>query len=498
MSRLLALGLALIAGGVLAIYFLNRPGPDTYPDSSTYLREADWLLQGRIFSVDRLPGYPALLAVLAGTRGSLGPVMAVQAVMFVVCTVLTYQIVVMTFGRKWIALLAGLMVATDVFAAAYAKAILSETLATTFITAMAATSVAFTLKPRPALVWLMALLATLAALTRPEWVFFPLVLTAYLGSLALRRGREHRQFRHGLAALASCYLVIGGYIAGNAITNGFIGTTDVTNVSLLGKVMEYRMEGEAPASMASAAAIVGEYERAGKSPWDVVGDHPEFAKDHYAAAGAFARSVITRDPLRFARMSIDDALLQSATFDPQFATITREGPLAHVLQALEVAAGARYFVLFLVPVTGLVWLIVPLARRRADALDGLGPVALVALYGTSITALGGFDEFGRYHVVFITASVALVWGTLGLNAQIAWSAFSTNRLIGLGAVALLMVELAASARGRRPGSEVLWFIAQPDFRLVLATTLVVAQGVLLRLAFSAKVLALPPRPEPAR
>src|SRR5712691_10459468 len=96
-DRLLPLALALIAAAVVAIYFINRPGVDTYADSSTYLKGADGLLHGQVFSVDRLPVYSALLALLGGTLGWLAPVAAVQAAMFVACTVIRYQVVRVTF-----------------------------------------------------------------------------------------------------------------------------------------------------------------------------------------------------------------------------------------------------------------------------------------------------------------------------------------------------------------------------------------------------------------
>ncbi len=470
-DRILALGLAVTAAALTAAYFLNRPMPAVYPDSPEYLQAAAGLLQGRVFNVDRLPGYPALLALLGGTAGVHWPVLVAQALMFVVAVVLTYQIVLWTFGQTWIALGAGLMMATDVFAAAYANSILSEALALALVSGMAAAGVSFAIRPRATALWGMTALATATALTRPEWVFFPLAIAIYFGLSLAGRGIGKRFAGHGVAAVAACYLVIGGYIAGNALTNNFVGTTDFTNVSLLGKVMQYGMQDEAPASLATTAQLVDSYATRGLSPWVVVNAHPDLAQNHYELAGSFARAVIIRDPLKFLQLSVDVAVAHSADFDPQFAQTARNARFGEGLLVLKYVTSARYFVMFLIPVFGLVWLAAPLVRRRGDTLDALGPVALLVLYGTLITALGGFDEYGRYHVVFLASSVALTWGTLGFNAHIAWTSFKTQRMLAAAAEVLIAAELVIS--------RVLPLISQADAKLLLCGLLVLGQGTLM-------------------
>ena len=405
---------------MLAAYYLNRPLPNLYPDSAQYLGQAAGLLQGHVFNTERLPGYPALLALLGANRGVYGPLIAVQAVMYLAVVGLTYWMTARIFGRPWIAFLAGLMIASDIFAAAFSRAILSETLALLLLTSMAAALLGFHQNPRPRLLWLTAGLAVAAALTRPEWTYFPAALAVYLGLLSLRRGLIPGLLRHGLAALAACYLVIGGYVAGNLAVNGFAGTTEVTNVSLLGKVMTYQMQLEAPPRYQSTALLVDAYARAGRSAWDVVDEHPEFRRDHYELAGSFGRAVILEDPLTFLGNSLEVALVRTADYNPQFAPISPAGTFGAGLTLLEQATKLRYQLYFLAPALSILWLVAPLARRSPSSLDGLGLVALIAVYGTAITALGGFDEFGRYHSVFLPEIAILVWGTLALNLELAW------------------------------------------------------------------------------
>lgn len=457
--------LCLIAALMLGAFFLNRPQIGLYPDSSTYLDGARGLLQGHVFSPVRLPGYPAFLLLLGATTGLDGVLLVGQALIYVAAVGLTYYIVRRAFGEKWIAALAGFMMATDLFAASYAKTMLSESLALGIVAALTAAVVSFALEPRVRTVWVMALLATLASLTRPEWSFFGLAAAIYLAALLARSGVPARIAAHGVAALLLSYAAIGGYIAGNAAVNGFVGTTDITNLSLLGKVMTYRMQDEAPASWASTTQLVDSYVDQGKSVWTLVGDHPELARDHYATAGAYARAVILRDPVRYARLSLDLALTRSADFNPQFAAVTRGSTLDRPLRWVEFVASARYFVLYLVPVLSILWLVLAFFRR--DSLRAVGVVALVCAYGTAITALGGFDEFGRYHVVFIPASVALTWGTLGLAAQIAIRGFAERRsALAIAATVAILVLLV--------GAELVPFVAPVRFVLEAALLLVVS------------------------
>jgi len=493
-DRTVVAALSLIAAVMLLTYFLNRPHADMYPDSANYLQGASGLLQGHVFSTERLPGYPLFLLVLGATTGFYGFALFVQGLIYLGSVAVTYYVVRRAFGVAWIAGLAGLMMATDPFAASYAKTLLSETLAMGLVAGFVVTSFGFVRAPRVSTLWLMALLATLAALTRPEWAFFGLAAALYLGAFLWRQGILRRYAWHGLGALVATYLVIGGYVAGNAVVNGYAGTTEITNLSLLGKVMQYRMQDEAPASWASTTQLVDAYVANGRSVWTLVGDHPELRDNHYGQIGAYARAVILRDPVRFAWLSVDIAVRRSADFDPQFATITRGAAFDKQLRLAEFLASARYFVLYLTPVLALMWLVVPFFRPR-DPLAALGPAALVVAYGTAITALGGFDEYGRYHVVFIPAVVALVWGTLGLNLQAAIASRSKNRRLMFAAIAVLVLELVLA--------EAFPFLPVPN--LLLDGLFLVAQsGLLLVLLAEPRhvagqpVVALDPAPPSGR
>jgi hypothetical protein len=441
------IALALVAIAVLGTYFLNSPHAVIEFDSwnsvgtPTYIGTAQALLQGHVFSTGRLPGYPFLLAMLGGAHGYYVVVLALQSLMFVAVVGATYWIAFKAFERRWIAFVVALLLATDVYVAAYSKEILSESLAMALVTGMLATLVIFARRPAPRLLWILALLALLVALTRSEWVFFPLAIAMYFAIWAVRRPLPRGVVLHGLAALVACYAAIGLYVAGNAAFNGFWGTSEINNISLLGKVMQYDMQLEAPPQYHDQALLVDRYVNVlHLNVWHVVTENPSFASDHYALAGAFGRAVILRDPVKFAGLSARLALTENADVDEPLLHVAADGTFRLPLRALAHYTSARYAADWLLPALAVLWFLFPLVYRRPHALEAMGPVALVALYGTVIIAVGGFDEFGRYHTVFIPAVVLLVWGTLLLNVEIA--AQAKNRL-GPATAGLIAAELVA-------------------------------------------------------
>src|SRR5206468_3383608 len=233
-------------------YFLNSPAPILEFDSQnslgtpTYVGAAKDIASGHLFSTGRLPGYPLLVALLGGAGGFFTLIVVLQSVFFVAAVVLTYTLAFMAFRARWIAFLVSLMLATDVFAAAYAKEILSESLAMLLLGGLLVAMASFTLRPRPSMLWLTAVLATATTFTPAEWTFLPLALGLYLFVWAIRRPFPRPVILHGLGALAACSAVVGLYIAGNFAVNGYAGTSEINNVSVLGKVMQYDMQLEAP------------------------------------------------------------------------------------------------------------------------------------------------------------------------------------------------------------------------------------------------------------
>jgi hypothetical protein len=492
--RLPLTALAVTSLGLLGAYFLNSPQPVLEFDSQnslgtpTYVGAAKDLVLGHLLSTGRLPGYPLLLALLGGANGFFAAVVAVQAVFFVLAVLLTYCVAWWAFRARWIAFLVALMVATDVYAAAYAKEILSEALALVLLAGLMAALASFVLRPRPAVLWAIAAVATAITFTRAEWTFLPLALALYFLAWGLRRPLPRAVIVHGLGALVASYALVGLYVAGNAVVNGYPGTSEINNVSILGKVMQYNMQLEAPPKYQAQALLVDRYVNVTHlNVWHVVTENPDFATDHYQLSGAFGRAVVMADPVRYAKLSLEIAFTHNADVDRPLLHIAAGGPLRLELSGLAKYTQARYSFYWLLPAFGLLWLVLPLLRRRESSLDALGPVAAVVTYGALIVAFGGFDEYGRYHTVYLPASNLLVWGTLLLNVVIASRA---SVRLQVSVPALVLVELVA----------VVVLATAPSFLLSVAISLVIAilQGIVIWLGTADESLeASPPRAQPA-
>jgi hypothetical protein len=472
----LALLLA-IAGAILVAYFANSPQAEVEFDSQntfgtpTYLGAARDMLHGHLFSAGRLPAYPLLLVVLGATQGFYWLVLAVQALMFLVTVSFTYAVAWRVFQQRWVAFLVGLMIATDVYAAAYAKEILSESLALTLVAALMASIASFVQRPQRSTPWIIAALATVTTFTRPEWIFLPLALGAYFALLAWRRPVTKLVAVHGIAALVACYAVVGIYIAGNAVFNGYAGTSEINNIGLLGKAMQYDMQLEAPAQYHDPAVIVDQYVHVLQlNVWHVVIENPSFSANHYELSGSLGRAAILADPLKYINLSTELVLTRNADVDLPLLHVVSGGPFRLELAGLARYTVGRYAFYWLLPAFALWWAVFPLLSRRKHALDSLGPIAVLALYGTVIIGFAGFDEYGRYHTVFLPATNIVVWGTLLLNVVAA-----RKPLLGLWSASLVTAEIAW----------VILLATVPSIQLALAVTAatLLLQGALFWFAF---------------
>jgi hypothetical protein len=377
------------------------------------------------------------------------------------------------FQQRWVAFLIALMIAADIYAAAYAKEILSESLALTFVTALMASIAAFAQQPRPSAVWIVAGLATATTFVRPEWIFFPLALAAYFAIVGWRRPMSRQVAVHGIAGLVACYAVVGAYVAGNAAFNGYPGTSEINNISLLGKVMQYDMQLGAPAQYHDPAVIVDQYIHVKQlNVWHVVIENPSFSANHYELSGALGRAAILADPLKFLRLSTEQVFMRNTDVDTPLLHVVPDGPFRLELNGLGHYTVGRYAFYWLLPAFALWWAVFPLLSRRKQPLDSLGPIALLALYGTVIIGFGAFDEYGRYHTVFLPATNMLVWGTLLLNVVAARRAMS---VLGVWCATIVIAEIAC----------VVVLGMSPSFGLALAVTAgaLLCQGALFWFAF---------------
>lgn len=425
-SQVFAYGaiVALLACAVAGMFLVNNPAPFLpYHDSHEYIASAHRIMAGESWAdPQRLPGYPLFLAIIFIVTGSTTNLMAAQLAqmgLFVVVALEVYVIGYRLWKHTRLAALVAALVGTNVYFLEFVRPILSDGLALFLATTLALAIVVFIERPGARLFWLVAVLTLALFMTRADWYLLPVPLFAYLLFVAHRHGLTRRLLPHAIAAIVLLYAVQGGYIAMNAHVNGFAGLTSDENINLYGKVLQYHMEGEAPAQFANIASsteldILIHHTR---DPWAIFWADPALGRNNFSVMGDYARSVILHHPAQFLADSVPLAF--NSLYDPyQFGGINVYRRLAKPLKVLLNFSTLDYALYLLFPLCAAGWLIVLLRRPRRSGerrrAEMAGALTLLALYDLAVTTVGSYGEYGRLHLGFDPLMLIVVVGSIAL------------------------------------------------------------------------------------
>jgi hypothetical protein len=416
----LAALLLVLTGIVEVAFYVNFPQPTLTPDTPAYLRVVDTILTRPYLTVNiwRLPGYPLFVSFvyLFAGRGNLEAVSIVQGVLFALATLECYILAVLLFKRAWIAFIIALLIGTNVIFIGYVKPIMSEGLALWALVTLALALVWFIRTTRARAFWWMMACLLLLILTRPEWVYLPALLFAYLLLVVWRREGFRFWLRRLLVGLALVYVVVLAYMSVNNWTNRYFVLTAVANYNLLGKVLQYNMQDEAPAQYAAVSqqvdAVIAQVDR---DPYHILPYLPSLERNAAAPAGAFAQSIILHHPFEFVVKSVP-LIFSSLTYYVPGADSHMTAPLAW-LTSLDQWLYA-WNILF--PVCAALWLGLLCwrrARKQRLVLE-MGILTLLGLYGLVVTTMGGytFPDYVRFHIVFDPLLTVIIFGSLFLGA----------------------------------------------------------------------------------
>jgi hypothetical protein len=388
----------LVAALVVVAFYGNHWGVEVRPDTHSYL-VADY--PADLF---RTPVYPLFLDAV---RENLLVASLIQGMLFVVAALEVFAIPLVLRAPLWVATLAGLLAATNVFVLGHMKLAISEGLAVPLITTLALVFVLYFRSPSVATVWLLAFVLIVLGFTRIEWLLLalPVLLLTQAARFDLRRAA------HAAVAMCAICCLVGLYVFANARLNGYTGISVVQRINLLGKVLEYQMQDEAPARYARLTAEIDEHlARGDASPYSFRGTR--VSADHWAVAGEYAGATIVSAPLEYATKTVDAAFRGVYPYNP--SQIADDGPFARLLELLEVVHRAAHslFVLFPLLVNALA-----LARRRSPAAGGMCALGIIGLLHLLAVAAGGYGDFTRLHVsIDPLRELVLVAGVAALGA----------------------------------------------------------------------------------
>jgi hypothetical protein len=401
--RYITLGIAVTIVSTLAVLALyaNHPQPEISVDTPSYLQGAQRIIStGRLVDAMRMPGYPLLIALIftVAGKGNLAAVSAVQAALFVLSTVEVYVSACLLLRRAWAACAIGLAVGGNLILLGFATPILPDGLSLWLVVTLALAVIVFLYRMTVLNLWLVAGCLLALMLTRAEWIYAPILLFVFLLAAAWRRGALRRVLPDAVAALIVLYAATTSYAAVNSNQNGYFGTSCIVNVNLLGKVMQYGMQADAPTQYKAEASIMAVYVARGDyDPWHVISDHPEFGRHCYSLAGAYAGSVIRHSPLEFLVKSASLAVSSPTNLDSSGPAIVASGQFAGSLALLEWLSYGLYWLGWLLIPCSLLWAALNWLRTSRDSpvVQAMAAIALLALYGLGATAMGGYADYGR-------------------------------------------------------------------------------------------------------
>ena len=268
------------------VFFNWAQAPILYPDSHGYVKPAVQLKQGQLpdFSL-RSPTYPAYLFVtgLFGDAVNGSPLkLAVygQIVLGAISIVLLYLICLELLKREWLAFAVGALLSLNFQVINYQSAVLSETLATTLLTAVLYAHIA-ALHGKITLNRLcgMVIIDSLLVMIRPNFVLLPTALYVLHVLCILFRTSAGRidSASSSISFLVlgvSCNLaLVATWSAFFYLQTGYVGLSRTSDFNLLGKAIQYgyldQHYANPPEIVQRAQEIYREVER-NQDPYSVV------------------------------------------------------------------------------------------------------------------------------------------------------------------------------------------------------------------------------------
>lgn len=422
-----AAALLIVATVTMVFFYLNQGGAYVGPDTHSYLRVADAIrTRGMLVDPQRTPVYPLFLAVVFFIfgDGNLNAAAAAQGVLFVLATLELYALVFLLFRRAWIAFIVGLLMCTNTYLLGFVTTIQTEGFAVWLVVSLALAVVGFLQSLRARDLWVVAVLTGALFLTRPEWIYLPIPLFGYLLSIAARRGRRRELWRHAAGAVLALYLVLGLYVAVNAVKNHYAGVSYIQNINLFGKVEEYHMQNEAPPQYADITRTVNGYlARGNADPYAIIAAMPAYKQNDYARMGAYATAIVRGHPLEYLADSVPVAF-EALTYYGTPAIVRSDGFFGQPFSQLKYAYYDLFQTFRFFPLFALVWVALLLWKRttRRGITERMGAVVLLALYEFVMIGVGGYDSFARFDAVYTPLILVTMWGTLlaGILLLITW------------------------------------------------------------------------------
>ena len=459
-ARLVPHRVALLIVGICAVVgqaatLTQRPLVALYPDTRSYLQSAQQIAGSFDFvQTFRAPGYPSFLAAVFGLTGgvdynqaatcttivssgycqqALRLAVVAQASVALLVTLGIYVLIYRLTHRRMTACVVAALLALNLYVLAWERNILSEFLSYASLVGVFLCYERFVCGPRTRMAVMLGLSLFVAIMVRPFNIYLPLLLLGLFAMRLVWTKRWRAEWRPLVISAAVVFSTLLGYMLINTISNDFVGLTWEQNVTLLGKVMEYHMEGMAtdPKYQPIQADAVVFVNSGGVDPWRFGDFHPAYAANGYQAAGAFARSIILHHPLTYFKRSAPDFLrtwLAIPSFYAPTNTVSDGGAVPHdgpvwgttgLLDLSRIEEGT-----FLL----LPWLLALIANRLRHRPRDVSAFMLFALLVAVVSgiALASAGNYAEYYRVRSPVDWGMIAVSLVVELEVVY--FALNRI----------------------------------------------------------------------
>ncbi|GCE27326.1 hypothetical protein KDA_28100 [Dictyobacter alpinus] len=406
-------------------YYLYHPYAELTADTPGYVNFAQQLrTTGNPINVFRLPTYPLFLLLISLFVGpqNLFAVSIVQGILFICAVIEFYVLTLLLFKQSWIACCISLLVGTNIILISYSKTLMTEGLSLWLLLSSLLLAICIMRSGNMALLKWLGLFLALLFFTRPEWASFPILLFAYL----LWNGYRRSEFRSKLLSMVRVaivlYALLAIYIGCNFFIHHYLGLTSVENMNLIGKVMQYHMQNEAPPGYEHIQRIIDfNVTHTHLSPYQLLGKHPELGRNNAQPVGDFARAIIWRHPFEFIGKTIPLLFESLTSYYPVSISASPLNIPQHnwTEQAVSVLSSLHrrlYALNVLFPYGSIIWisLLCWSRTRKHLSVQAMGLIVLTVWFALILTTLGGYylSDYMRVHIVFDALIIITIWGTI--------------------------------------------------------------------------------------
>ena len=370
--------LAILFGQIVTLH--QTPLFHLTSDSPRYFEGATRILRGGPISTPLdTGGYSLFLVpfVLLNGTGHLTYIVYAQMLLMVLSVFEVYLLTYRIAGHRWIGVVVASILALNVYVLDWEREIMTEALAFwMIITVFLVFEHALRTSNNR---WLVValLLAGLTVVERPLYVYVPAVLIVVLVYRAVRMRVVRATWKPILIASTVGYGVIGLVILSNLINFGYGGISYVSNINMLGKIMEYHMENLAttPQDMAISQQITAYLQTSPETePWHFLIADPQYTNNYLAPISRYASDIIDHHPATFIGDGIPDIVLTLSAPPHDYAHVIKPTRLLNFMQNLSVDALLSYWLLPALALIALIWM---LFTPQDTRIVLLGSIALL-------------------------------------------------------------------------------------------------------------------------